>query len=596
MKKGPSPKSQTLPKGVMLNAYPDSIGKNLADAVELLKRPESKDTFSLFYILPTFFNSDLDRGFSIIDYNINNEIVNPQDLDELNKLGIHIKLDLVLNHLSVRSPQFVDLLENGDESPYRDFFIDWNEFWKGYGTIRENDHVVPDDEHLKKLFMRKPGLPILKIRFPDGSLRAYWNTFYQKVEFDEITAQDFTHIEGMGPEDASDIAQHIKVVIQDKGQLESADMDDIVKCNGRVSKEDLIAAVCHKREFLGQMDVNARSELVWEFYDETLRKLSEYGAKIIRLDAFAYLHKEPGQSNFFNRPGTWDYLKRLRGIAKKYDLTIFPEIHAEYGAGIHEEIAQEGYPIYDFFFPGLVIDALEHGRNKALLRWIAEIQDKGLQTINMLGCHDGIPVLDLRGKHVNGSYRTGLLKDDHINAVLERIIERGGMTKNLYDANGRKIDYYQVNATFFSALGEDERKLLLARAIQMFMPGVPQVWYLDLFAGTNDYAAAKRGRTAGHKEINRTTLKIIDIEAGLKRPIVLDQLKLIRLRNTSPAFDGEMKVLESKPHQLQITWQHPEATATLKANLREHSFTVYHGSSADDAEVYMSCMSQVNRD
>ena len=266
------------------------------------------------------------------------------------------------------------------------------------------------------------------------------------------------------------------------------------------------------------MDLNARSELVWEFYDETLRKLSEHGARIIRLDAFAYLHKEPGQPNFFNRPGTWEYLQRLRGIAQKYDLTIFPEIHAEYGAGIHEEIAQEGYPIYDFFFPGLVIDALDRGRNEALLRWIADIKAKGLQTINMLGCHDGIPVLDLRGKQVNGSYRAGLLSDKHIDATIKRIIDRGGMTKNLYGADGKKIDYYQVNATFFSALGEDERKLRLARAIQMFMPGVPQVWYLDLFAGTNDYAAAERGRTAGHKEINRTTLKIIDIEVRTETP------------------------------------------------------------------------------
>jgi len=498
----------------MLNAYPDSIGKRLADTVELLARPEFKDAFSLFYILPTFFNSDLDRGFSIIDYNINDELVSPEDLKQLNELGIQIKLDLVLNHLSVRSPQFVDLLENGNESPYRDFFIDWNKFWKEHGTMGEHDHVVPDEEYLEKLFMRKPGLPILKMRFPDGSLQAYWNTFYQKVEFDEITAQDFEHIKGMDSQGASEIAHHIKVVIKDKGQLESADMEDIAQCNAGVSKDDIIAAVCHKREFLGQMDLNARSEQVWEFYDEILRKLSEHGARIIRLDAFAYLHKEPGQPNFFNRPGTWEYLQRLRGIAQKYDLTIFPEIHAEYGAGIHEEIAQEGYPVYDFFFPCLVIDALERGSNEALLRWIVDIEDKGLQTINMLGCHDGIPVLDLRGKRVNGTYRAGLLSDEHIDSTVERIIDRGGLTKNLYGADGKKIDYYQVNATFFSALGEDEHKLRLARAIQMFMPGVPQVWYLDLFAGTNDYAAAKRGRTAGHKEINRTTLQIIDIESG----------------------------------------------------------------------------------
>ena len=571
----------------MLNAYPDSIGKKLSDTVEFLRRPELKDAFSLFYILPTFFNSDLDRGFSIIDYDINEELVSPQDLVELNELGIQIKLDLVLNHLSVRSPQFVDLLQNGNESPYRDFFIDWNDFWKGHGTMGANDHVVPDKEHLEKLFMRKPGLPILKIRFPDGSLQAYWNTFYQKVEFDEITAQDFAHIKGMDSQGASAIAHHIKVVIENKGQLESADMEDIAQCNDGVSKEDIIAAVCHKRDYLGQMDLNARSELVWEFYDETLRKLSEYGAKIIRLDAFAYLHKEPGQSNFFNRPGTWDYLERLRGIAQKYELIIFPEIHAEYGAGIHEEIAQQGYPIYDFFFPGLVIDALDRGSNEALLRWVADIHARGLQTINMLGSHDGIPVLDLKGKKVSGTRRPGLLNDEQIEATLERIIERGGRTKNLYDADGNKIDYYQVNATFFSALGEDEQKLRLARAIQMFMPGVPQVWYLDLFAGTNDYAAAERGRTAGHKEINRTTLKIIDIEDGLKRPIVRDQLDLIRLRNTSPAFKGEMKIIETEPQLFHVSWQHPEATARLKADLRNHSFAVYQDDGSGE-EVLMS--------
>ncbi|MEN8167783.1 MAG: glycosidase, partial [Pseudomonadota bacterium] len=88
MNNHPDSKAQTLPRGVMLNAYPDSMGKSLSDTVELLKRPELKDAFSLFYILPTFFNSDLDRGFSIIDYNINEELVSPQDLDALNELGI----------------------------------------------------------------------------------------------------------------------------------------------------------------------------------------------------------------------------------------------------------------------------------------------------------------------------------------------------------------------------------------------------------------------------------------------------------------------------------------------------------------------------
>lgn len=554
----------------MFNAYPDSIGKKLSDIVEMLQRPEFRDTFSLFYILPTFFHSDLDRGFSIIDYDINEELVRPDDLDELQALGIQIKLDLVLNHLSVRSPQFLDILKNGNESPYLDFFIDWNEFWKDHGTLNDDHTVIPDKEYLDKLFMRKPGLPILKVRFPDRTMKTYWNTFYQKVDFDEITAQDFEKIKDMDPERAAAIADHVKIVLKDKGCLETVDLEQFERF-----KDEVMDAICQKRDYLGQMDLNAKSEMVWDFYDETLKKLSGYGAKIIRLDAFAYLHKEPGQSNFFNRPGTWEYLQRLRSIAQKYDLIIFPEIHAEYGTGIHEEIAHEGYPVYDFFFPGLVIDALDRGNNEALMHWINDIIEKDLQTINMLGCHDGIPVLDLGGKQIDGEYHPGLLNNRQIEDVMQRITNRGGMTKNLYDADGKKIDYYQINATFFSALGEDDQKLLLARAIQMFMPGIPQVWYLDLFAGTNDYAAAERGRTAGHKEINRTTLELINIEEGLKRTVVLNQLELIRLRNTSPAFQGTVKLLDSKSHELNIGWQHEGLTLRLQADLRDYGFSVH---------------------
>ena len=583
MNNPPEANMQTLPQGVMLNAYPDSMGSRLADAVALLKRPELKDVFSLFYILPTFFNSDLDRGFSIIDYDINQELVSPEDLDGLNELGVILKLDMVLNHLSVRSPQFQDLLQKGDDSPYRGFFIDWNEFWDNEGTMAPDGKIVPDDEHLKKLFMRKPDLPILRVCFPDGSRRVYWNTFYQKVEFEAIGPHDFAHIEGLHPDHATTIADTINQLIAENANLEEVDLGDLAH-----HKEEVLSILCHKRDYMGQMDLNARSELVWEFYDETLRKLSEYGAKIVRLDAFAYLHKEPGQPNFFNLPGTWGYLDILREIAQKYGLIIFPEIHAEYGAGIHEEIAQRGFPIYDFFFPGLLIDALDRGANQALLRWIADVEAKGLQTINMLGCHDGLPVLDLKGKQVNGSvYRPGLLDDEQIEATMDRIVSRGGRVKNLFGADGKKIAYYQVNATYFSALGEDERKLRLARAIQMFMPGIPQVWYLDLFAGSNDYEAADNGGTAGHKEINRTNLSMEEIEARLELPIVRDQLELIRLRNTSPAFAGEMSILGTEPHRLHITWRHPKATATLKADLRDHSFTVYQGDGATE-EVLMS--------
>ena len=322
------------------------------------------------------------------------------------------------------------------------------------------------------------------------------------------------------------------------------------------------------------MDVNGKSPLVWEFYEEVLSKVGSFGCKILRLDAFAYLHKEVGESNFFNTPGTWDYLARINEIAKKNSLLLLPEIHAEYGMHLHDEVAAEGYFIYDFFLPGLLIHTLEKGSNKALLKWGNDIINNGFKTVNMLGCHDGIPVLDLKGKEVNGQFQEGLLSDAEIDEIMELVIERGGRVKNLYGADGKKISYYQVNATYYSALGENDQKMLLARAIQLFMPGIPQVWYLDVFAGKNNYEAADNGGVGGHKEINRTTLSMADIEEGLKKEVVLKQLDLIRLRNTSEAFLGTVSFENTSEDMLQIRWTNEEKFAVLTANLKSLEFHI----------------------
>jgi len=562
-------KAQTIPNGVMLNAYPDSIGNNLSDTIDMLQLPEFKDVFSLFYVLPTFFNSDLDRGFSIIDYNLNKELVSKKDLKALEDLNIMLKFDIVLNHLSVASPQFKDLLENGEDSKYKDFFINWNTFWQDNGIKNENDIIIPKKEFLDKLFMRKSGLPILKVPFPDGSEKPYWNTFYQSITYNKITLDDLFILKGLSARKAVLICEKVNFAIDNNLDLKTFQFNELEEY-----KEEVLKIVYRKSSFLGQMDVNAKSELVWDFYEETLEKLKSFGCKILRLDAFAYLHKEIGQTNFFNKPGTWNYLERINQIAKKNDLILLPEIHAEYGLNLHHEVAKENYQIYDFFLPSLMIHTLETGDNKALLTWIDEIINKGYKTVNMLGCHDGIPVLDLKGKEVNGKYNKGLLEDKEIENIMNKIMERGGRVKNLFDPSGKKISYYQVNATFFSALGENEHKLLLARAIQMFMPGIPQVWYLDIFAGKNNYDAANKGGSGGHKEINRTSLSKDDILDGLKKEIVTRQLEIMRLRNSLKAFLGEVRIQNISSDKLNITWSNNNSIANLMANLKTYSFSI----------------------
>jgi sucrose phosphorylase len=556
-------------KGVMLNAYPDSIGNNLNDIITMLKMPEFENVFSLFYILPTFFNSDLDRGFSIIDYNINETLVAKKDLDALNELDIMLKFDIVLNHLSVASPQFKDLIQNGDASEYKDFFINWNEFWKGHGELNTEGVILPNKVFLDKLFMRKSGLPILKVLFPDGSERPYWNTFYRKIAYHKITQTEVQTIPNISDKVALEMCEKVNEAIDKKQDIQAIDLGD------NAPLKDAITQIANrKRSYLGQMDVNAQSPKVWAYYEEVLSKLANYGCQVVRLDAFAYLHKAVGEVNFFNKPGTWDYLARVNDIAVRHKLLLLPEIHAEYGAHLHDEVANEGYVIYDFFLPGLTIHALEKGTNKALLTWAKEVVGRGFKTVNMLGCHDGIPVLDLKGKEINGVYHKGLLEDSDIDDIINLILDRGGKVKNLYGSDGKKISYYQVNATYFSALGENEQKLLFARAIQMFMPGTPQVWYLDIFAGTNNHEAVEKAGADGHKEINRTTLSLEDVRNALKKDVVMQQLDIMRLRNTSEAFLGTVAFNETSEEEINILWTHQKVYAELKGNLKTLAFSI----------------------
>ena len=160
--------NQKLRFGPMLNAYPDSIGETLGDAVALLQSPEMNEVFSSFYILPSLFNTDLDRGFSVIDYRLNELLARKEDLEALQAMEIDLKLDFILNHASVLSPQFQDILKNGTTSQYADFFINWNTFWQGAGTMTEQGYIQPDPEKIRNMFFRKAGLPILMVRMPDG--------------------------------------------------------------------------------------------------------------------------------------------------------------------------------------------------------------------------------------------------------------------------------------------------------------------------------------------------------------------------------------------------------------------------------------------
>ena len=543
--------------GPMLNLYPDSVGGRLSDAVFLLRKPELSGAFRSIYVLPSLFNTDLDRGFSVIDYELSETLADPGDIRALRELGIDLKLDFLLNHISVLSPQFQDLLEKGDASEYRDFFIDWNRFWEGRGEMTAEGYRQPDEALIRDMFFRKAGLPLLMVRFPDGQERPYWNTFYQEVRYE--VPSPLTLVKELRLQYGAACAISDACREQLRQGRKPAELDFGPLNRHRAAVAEWLEA---HRGYQGQMDLNVQSPRVLRYYRDTLKKLADYGASIVRLDAFAYASKEPGRRNFLNEPETWDLLARVDAMASPLGLTLLPEIHAAYAEGTYALLAEKGYPVYDFFLPGLLIDAFERKSGEYLARWCRELTEKGISAVNMLGCHDGIPLLDLRG----------LLPEADILRLIDTVVARGGFVKDLH---GAKNAYYQVNATYFSALGEDERRLLLARAIQLFMPGKPQVWYLDLFAGRNDHEAMRRAGVGGHKEINRTNYSLPEAEAALAKSVVRRQLELLRLRSACPVFREDARIsFETEGPRIAVSWANADGTATLEADLGSSAFVV----------------------
>ena len=519
-----------MQNGAMLNAYPDSLGKNLGETAAFLARPELKDVFRNFYILPSVFNTDLDHGFSVISYDLCDGLAKQEDLKALKALGLDLVFDLILNHLSVLSPQFQDILRKGSDSPNTSFFIEWNRFWEGKGPL-EDGYIHPTGEWFRGLNLSDHRLPLLMVRLPDGREAPFWNTFYQQIIYEHPSVFDLLEMTGGQYRTAESLARHLRNELDEHGNPAGINWKGFEAWKPAASEW-----LQEHRHYLGQVDVDVRSPRVWAWYDQVMAQLADYGATTIRLDAFTRLHKAPGRENFMNEPETWDILARLKDMATAHGLSVLPEVHACYSTMAHRKIAAAGAMPYDYFLPGLLLDAVDTGDAGYVYSWLNEQLEYGIRPVNMLGCHDGVPVRDLRG----------LLPDERIEAMAERTVARGGLRKMIH---GTKPETYQLNTTYFSALGRDGQRLLLTRAVQIFMPGIPQVWYEDLFAGENDLETLRMHPELDEREINRRSYSPESVTQQLERPIVQKQLSLLRFRNTHPAFSECATIEADQPEK-----------------------------------------------
>lgn len=311
-----------------------------------------------------------------------------------------------------------------------------------------------------------------------------------------------------------------------------------------------------------QIDLNLRSRTTRKLIREFLLHLCEQGVSIIRLDAFAYTTKKPGTSCFFIEPEVWEYLDFVNTIVAPYGVEILPEVHERYTMQL--KLAEHGYWVYDFALPMLVLQALYDGNGSYLKHWLSICPRKQFTTLDT---HDGIGVVDV----------IDLLPPEDLERTKENLYKQGANVKKIYSTKKyNNLDVYQLNSTYYSALGNNDASYLLARAVQFFTPGIPQVYYVGLLAGKNDIElleATKIGRN-----INRHNYSLEEIEKEVRRPVVRDLFRLMKIRNRSAAFNGTFRIHETEKEILRIVWTasgDETETAELYANLETKKFSIY---------------------
>jgi sucrose phosphorylase len=307
-----------------------------------------------------------------------------------------------------------------------------------------------------------------------------------------------------------------------------------------------------------QIDLNLADPAGRAYLDRVLVTLAEGGVSMVRLDAVGYAIKTAGTSSFMT-PRTLAFIAELTARARMLGMQVLVEIHSHFERQI--SIGSMVDRVYDFALSPLLLHAFYTGDAAPLRQWLGV---RPINAMTVLDTHDGIGMVDV-GPDQMGDGRPGLLTPAQVDALIEGIHERsGGQSRQATGWAASNVDVYQVNCTYYDALGRDDTAYLLARAVQFFTPGIPQVYYVGLLAGRNDMDLLARSGVG--RDINRHSYTPGEIARDLARPVVAALVALIRLRNSHPAFAGRCEV-GGDGSRVTLTWTEVSAPSAQSAAL-----------------------------
>ncbi|PKM30411.1 MAG: sucrose phosphorylase [Gammaproteobacteria bacterium HGW-Gammaproteobacteria-12] len=463
-----------LRNAVQLITYPDRLGRNLGELYQLLDR-HLGDALGGVHILP-LYPSNADGGFSPLTH----MEVDPRygDWADVERISARFDLcvDLVISHIADESPEFLDFVAHGQDSPYADLFVQVDRF----GEITHDD--------LARIHIRKEKEPFREVRLANGETCRVWCTFTER-----------------------------------------------------------------------QIDLNYDSPKTYQLMEQYMAFLAARGVKLFRLDAFGYTTKRIGTSCFLVEPNVYRILEWFRETGAKYEAEMLPEVHDH--ISYQYAISRRQMRPYGFALPPLVLHALLSGSSRYLKNWLRMCPRN---QITVLDTHDGICIPDVEGMLPEAQIQ--YLIDEVSTRSADPIMRRSAVNVHSVGA------IYQLTCTFYEALMRNDEAYIAARAIQFFAPGIPQVYYVGLLAGCNDFDLLEQ--TGEARDVNRHYYSLEEAEQALQQPLVQRLLALMRFRCQHPAFEGRFEQNYSSDDQLLLAWRHGEHYCRLHLDLSSLQGTI----------------------
>ena len=293
-----------------------------------------------------------------------------------------------------------------------------------------------------------------------------------------------------------------------------------------------------------QIDLNIMNPTVLIEMIDILLFYVEKGAKLIRLDAIAFLWKIAGTTSI-HLEQTHLVIQIMRDALEMVapDVLIITETNVPHEENISYfgDGTNEAHMVYQFPLPPLILHTMTTGDSTKLSQWAHDLEPVGQQTsfFNFIASHDGIGLRPV----------TGILSDDEIQTLVNVVQAHGGRVSFRNQSDGTQSPY-ELNINYFDAINPPDlvettpdtavQRFIVSQAIGLCLAGVPGIYFHSLFGSrnyTDGVEQTGRNRTINREKLQRTDLQIaLNDPSSIRSKVFNAYMNLLSIRREQSAF------------------------------------------------------------